>query len=238
MTGVTEGGLRAAGLTARRRRQMVLNRDGANAMTDEIAETEASKPTLVLAPGAFTGETSLKALAGRLAERGYPVLIAPYVLEGVEADTAVLLGLLAQIQGPMVLVGHSYGGMLISNAACATFDVQALVFVAALAPDKGETMDLLLGDYPDAAPGEVTIAGAAGDPAWKLLPSWFVYGDADESFPPALHAASAARAGAVATVVVPGGSHDLMADFPDEVIGAIEMAVQATIAQTPNIAAD
>jgi pimeloyl-ACP methyl ester carboxylesterase len=209
-----------------------------NRLADEIKTSEAAKPTLVLVPGAFTGETSWAALAKALGDRGFATVIANNPLQGVRPDTQSLIKLLKSLEGHIVLVAHSYGGMLISNAACASYDVEALVFVAAFAPEKGESLDDLLGDYPDAAPGEVTIAGVADDPAWKILPSWFVYGDADECVPPEIHARFARRAGAVGEVVVSGGYHDLAATHPAEIIQIIETAVAATTASAPNPLAD
>jgi pimeloyl-ACP methyl ester carboxylesterase len=207
-------------------------------LANDIEESEAAKPTIILVPGAFTCETSWSALAKALVERGFGAIIADNPLHGIEPDSQSLIDLLQIVEGRTVLVAHSYGGVLISNAACASRDVDALVFVAAFAPEKGESLDELLGDYPDAAPGEVSVAGAAGDPAWKILPSWFVYGDADECLPPTVQDGFARRAGAVAIVVVPGGPHDLATTHPAEIIGTVEMAVAATLASVPNTTAD
>ena len=204
-------------------------------MTADIIDSVADKPAIVLVPGAFDEASQWSAVVAALKNNDFSVAVADNPHETLEGDTGVLLDLLGRLDGPLVLVAHGYGGMLISNAACVSRDVQALVFVAALAPDKGETLTDLLGD---AAPDDATARGAAGDPAWKLLPSWFVYGDADEHMPAALLSRLAARAGAVEAVVVAGGKHDLIASYPCEILRVIDMAVQATIAQVPNIVPD
>jgi pimeloyl-ACP methyl ester carboxylesterase len=95
-----------------------------------------------------------------------------------------------------------------------------------------------MGDHVSPALDDAIVRGVAGDPAWKLLPSWFVYGDADEVIDPALHARLAARAGAVETVVASGGTHELMVSCPGDVLRVIGMAVGATIAQVPDITPD
>jgi Alpha/beta hydrolase family len=191
-------------------------------MTVEIIDSAADKPIIVLVPHAFTEAPKWGAVVAGLKGGGFSAVVADNPHEGLESDTGVLLDLLRRLDGPIVLVGHAYGGMLISNVACASLDVQALVYVAALAPEKGETLGKLLGGLSEAAAEDAAIHGVAGDPGWELLPSWFVYGDADERIPAALHAHLAARAGAVETVV----------------LRVIDMAVQATIAQVPDITPD
>lgn len=212
--------------------------DLARDLDADIAGNAAFRPTIVLVPGAFTDSGAWATLAQDLEQRGYSAVIAANPLQGVEADSQALMALLKTIDNHMILVGHSYGGMLISNAACASYDVEALVFAGAYAPDKGETLAMLLADLPDATPGEVTIPGEAGDPAWKILPSWFVYGDADECITQEMHARFAARAGAVDTLVVAGATHDLAVTNRDEIIAAIDLAARATSAAVPNVAAD
>ena len=145
---------------------------------------------------------------------------------------------MASIGGPKILVGHGYGGMLISHAGCVERGTRALVFVAAFAPDCGESIADLMVDAPGTGAGGDPGGLFTADPAWKHLPTWFVYGEADTVIPPTLHAWMAARAGAVASAVVPGAGHDLIAEQPVEVLRVIRQAVDATMAQQPNSAPD
>lgn len=220
---------------------------------DELAETQAVKPTVVLVHGALADGASWNPVAALLQACGYPVVVVLNRLCSVADDVASLRALLHAVDGSVVLVGHAYGGVLISNAVHESHDVEALVFVAGLAPEAGENIAFLTEKYPGAALEDVLSAPLiteceagvyvasnhpGAEPAWKQLPNWFVYGDADEVLPPSLHAFLAERAGAVEAVVVRGGSHALMVSRPDAVLKTIEMAVAATIAQVPNIDAD
>ncbi|GIE78453.1 alpha/beta hydrolase [Actinoplanes philippinensis] len=105
-------------------------------------------PTVVLVHGAFADAGGWNGVADRLLRAGYPVIAPANPLRGVSADAAYLASLLATIDGPVVLVGHSYGGMVITNAAGGNPDVRALVYVAAFAPDRGESLIDLQNRYP------------------------------------------------------------------------------------------
>ncbi|GID30933.1 alpha/beta fold hydrolase [Paractinoplanes brasiliensis] len=99
-----------------------------------------TKPTVVLVHGAFADASGWNGVAERLLRGGYPVIAPANPLRGVSADAAYLADVLATIAGPTVLVGHSYGGMVITNAAGRNPNVRALVYVAAFAPDQGESL--------------------------------------------------------------------------------------------------
>ena len=98
------------------------------------------KPTIVLVHGAFADASSWNGVIGRLQQQGYTVIAPPNPLRGVTADSAYIASLLNQIDGPVLLGGHSYGGAVISTAATSTPTVAGLDFVAAFAPDEGETL--------------------------------------------------------------------------------------------------
>ena len=100
------------------------------------------KPTIVLVHGAFADGSSWDGVIERLQRQGYTVEAPAIALRGVGADSAYLESVVKQIDGPVLLVGHSYGGALISNAATKVDNVIGLVFVAAFAPDTDE----ILGD--------------------------------------------------------------------------------------------
>jgi pimeloyl-ACP methyl ester carboxylesterase len=99
----------------------------------------AAKPTVVLVHGAFADSTSWSSEIRFLQAKGYPVVAVANPLRGVASDSAYLLSVLKTIPGPIVLVGHSYAGFLISAAAAADSQVKALVYVAAYIPDQGES---------------------------------------------------------------------------------------------------
>jgi pimeloyl-ACP methyl ester carboxylesterase len=99
----------------------------------------AARPTIVLVHGAFADSTSWSSEIAFLQKRGNRVVAVANPLRGVASDSAYLLSVLKTISGPIVLVGHSYAGFLISDAAAADPAVKALVYVAAYIPRKGES---------------------------------------------------------------------------------------------------
>lgn len=102
------------------------------------AAASTSKPTIVLVHGAWADGSSFAPVTAKLQKAGYKVLVFANPLRGVANDTAYLNAYLkSATAGPIVLVGHSYGGVLITNATDS--DVKALVYIDAYAPDKGET---------------------------------------------------------------------------------------------------
>ncbi|MET0866040.1 MAG: alpha/beta hydrolase [Nakamurella sp.] len=114
------------------------------------------KPTIVLVHGAWADGSSWNAVSSDLQGQGFTVLTPPNLLRRVAIDAPYISSFLAQrTTGPVVLVGHSYGGFVITNAGTGGGDVQALVFVDAFIPDEGETVFQILGgsgsalDVPD-----------------------------------------------------------------------------------------
>ena len=107
------------------------------------------KPTIVLVHGAFADASSWNGVIGRLQQQGYTVIAPPNPLRGVTADSAYMASLLNQIDGPVLLGGHSYGGAVISTAGTSAPNVAGLVFVAAFAPDEGETLGAIANDSKD-----------------------------------------------------------------------------------------
>ena len=104
-----------------------------------------TKPTIVLVHGAWADAASWNAVIPPLQAEGFLVLAPPNELRGLESDAAYIGSFLAQrTAGPVVLVGHSYGGAVITNAALKGGDVKALVYVDAFIPDEGETVVGLL----------------------------------------------------------------------------------------------
>jgi pimeloyl-ACP methyl ester carboxylesterase len=112
-----------------------------------------AKPTIVLVHGAFADSSSWNNVARSLRARSFPVIAVANPLRGVKSDAAYVAALVASVKGPVVLVGHSYGGSVISAAADGKANVKALVFVAAFAPEAGESAVDLSGKFPGSTLG-------------------------------------------------------------------------------------
>jgi pimeloyl-ACP methyl ester carboxylesterase len=108
----------------------------------------AVKPTIVLVHGAFADASSWTAVIKILDKDGYPVVAVANPMRSVQGDAKYVTEILAGIKTPIVLVGHSYGGFIISEAAYDNVSVKALVYVAAFAPEAGETAVGLSGKFP------------------------------------------------------------------------------------------
>jgi pimeloyl-ACP methyl ester carboxylesterase len=104
------------------------------------AATNTAPLTVVLVHGAFADGSSWNGVIERLQQQGQTVVAPANPLRGLAADSAYIASVVDQIDGPVLLVGHSYGGALISNAGATTANAVGLVFVAAFAPDEGERL--------------------------------------------------------------------------------------------------
>jgi pimeloyl-ACP methyl ester carboxylesterase len=102
--------------------------------------TTEGSPTVVLVHGAFADASSWNGVIEGLQAKGVPVTAPANPLRGIAADSAYIASVLEQIDGLVVAVGHSYGGAVITNAAANAKNVVGLVYVAAFAPDEGETL--------------------------------------------------------------------------------------------------
>lgn len=230
------------------------------------------KPTVILVHGAFADSSSWDGVTAQLRKNGYPVIGAANPLRSVKGDADYVASIVKSVPGPVILVGHSYGGSVISAAADEKSNVKALVYVAAFAPEAGETAAGLSGKFPGGtlgptlappvklADGEddlyiqqdkfhsqfaadlteaqarlmaagqrpVTVKAlneaAPAAPAWKRLPSYFIYGRADKNIPAAAIEYMAQRAGAKKVVAIDGASHVVMTSHPREVAELIEAA--------------
>ncbi|MET8122551.1 alpha/beta hydrolase [Micromonospora sp. NPDC005189] len=231
-------------------------------------------PTIVLVHGAFAESASWNGVIERLGA-AYDVVAAANPLRGVAGDAAYVRDVMRGIGGPIILVGHSYGGMVITQAAADEPSVRALVYVNALCPDTGESALSLSGKFPGSTLAETLVQypvstggnevaigqdayhaqfaadvsadlaalmartqrpiteqalsdGLSGDPAWRLLPSWFVFGDADQNIPVAAHRFMAERADPRGQREVVGGSHAMAVSQPSEVAETIIEAVRVS----------
>jgi pimeloyl-ACP methyl ester carboxylesterase len=229
----------------------------ATAVLAPAAQAQTAKPTIVLVHGAFADSSSWNGVIAVLERDGYTVVAAPNPLRGVRADADVVSDLVKSIQGPVVLVGHSYGGSVISEAPEAgetalglTGKFPGSTLALALAPpvkltSGGNDLYILQARFHDQFAADVPAAGAllmaAGQrpvaeaalgeastaPAWKHIPSWFIYGDKDKNIPPAALKFMADRAQSRGTVVVKGASHVVMVSNAPAVASLIEKAATA-----------
>jgi pimeloyl-ACP methyl ester carboxylesterase len=120
--------------------------------------SSGDRPTVVLVHGAFAESESFGGVIDGLLAAGFPVVAAANPLRGVAHDAEQLAGVIASIDGPIVLVGHSYGGIVISTAAEGAERVRALVFVGGYALDVGENAAAVTGSYEGGSLGETLVA--------------------------------------------------------------------------------
>jgi pimeloyl-ACP methyl ester carboxylesterase len=105
-------------------------------------------PLIVLEHGAWADGSSWSGVVTRLQRDGYTVDVPPNPLRGPASDSAYLASYLATVPGPVVLVGHSYGGFVTTNAATGDENVRALVYVDAYIPAQGDTLNSLTAQFP------------------------------------------------------------------------------------------
>jgi len=124
------------------------------------------RSTIVLVHGAFAESASWDRVIPELRAAGHDVVAAANPLRGLASDAASVSDVVRSIDGPVVLVGHSYGGFVITNAATRGGDVRALVYVDAFAPDEGETTFGILGGSGSAldVPDPTTVLDVVGYP--------------------------------------------------------------------------
>lgn len=129
--------------------------------------TESEKPTIILVHGAFAESSSWDPVIARLSKDGYRVIAAANPLRGVASDAASVASVVKSVSGPVVLVGHSYGGPVITEAANGNANVKALVYVAGFAPDTGESALTLSAKFPGSTLGDalapVALPGGGTD---------------------------------------------------------------------------
>jgi pimeloyl-ACP methyl ester carboxylesterase len=232
-----------------------------------------AQPTVVLVHGAFAESASWAEVMESLQDRSLVTVAVANPLRSLAGDAAYVRDVVAGIGGPVVLVGHSYGGMVITQAAANNPAVVALVYVAAFAPETGESAIALSGKFPGSSLGDTLVAyplATGGNefairqeafhqqfvadtspeqaaimaatqrpiteaalaeplptdaPAWKSIPSWFVFGDQDLNIPVAVHRFLAERAESRETTEVAGASHAISVSHPDEVAAAVLAAL-------------
>ncbi|MES5048183.1 alpha/beta hydrolase [Rhizobium nepotum] len=130
----------------------------AGALLSGTAIAQPAKPTVVLVHGAFADSSSWNGVTRILQKDGYTVVAAANPLRTVSGDAAYVSAIVESIKGPVVLVGHSYGGQVITNAVKGSNNVRSLVYVAAFAPEEGEAAADLAGRFPGGTLGQALAA--------------------------------------------------------------------------------
>ncbi|KRF32480.1 alpha/beta hydrolase [Nocardioides sp. Soil805] len=121
------------------------------------------RPTIVLVHGAFADSSSWNGVTKRLLSDGYDVVAVANPLRDLDGDAAAVRSVLSTVEGPVVLVGHSYGGAVITNATRGNDAIEALVYVAGFAPDEGESAGELAALYPGSTLGETLLETSLPD---------------------------------------------------------------------------
>jgi pimeloyl-ACP methyl ester carboxylesterase len=134
----------------------------------------AGKPAIVLVHGAWADSSCWNDVIPRLQGDGYHVYAPPNPLRSLATDAASIADFLKGIPGPVILVGHSYGGAVISVASASAGNVQALVYIDAFVPDAGDSCLELLGRYP-APPSDLftPVQLGSGDTDLYFSPKYF-----------------------------------------------------------------
>ena len=120
---------------------------------------ETPKPTIVLVHGGWDNSSGWDPVVTALHRRGFPVIAPADPLRDLAADSAYIRSVLETIKGPIVLVGHSYGGAVITNAAVGVPNVKALVYAAGWALDRNESIGSLITKFPGSLIGPATTIG-------------------------------------------------------------------------------
>jgi pimeloyl-ACP methyl ester carboxylesterase len=115
------------------------------------------KPTIVLVHGGYADSSCWNATIQQLHHQGYPTIAGSNPLRGIPTDAPYIASLLDSVNGPVVLVAHSVGGTVITNAAAGKNNVKALVYIAAFAPDVGEAQGELINKFPGSLIGPVSV---------------------------------------------------------------------------------
>ncbi|WP_312878263.1 alpha/beta hydrolase [Lentzea indica] len=136
---------------------------------EETGKPGTKKPTIVLVHGAFADGASWNGVVERLQRKGFPVVAVANPLRSLTGDANYLRKVLASIEGPIILAGHSYGGMVQSQAALGNPNVKALVYVAAFAPEKGESALELSNKFPGSTLGDTLQTIDIGDGTKDLV---------------------------------------------------------------------
>src|ERR671916_533330 len=175
-------------------------------------QQNGSQPTVVLVHGAFAESASWNDVIRRLQVQGYTTVGAANPLRSVSGDAEFVASVLEALEGPIVLVGHSYGGTDLyirqeeyhQQFAADVPTEQAALMAASQRPIR-----------------DVALNEGSGTPAWRSIPSWFVFGELDKNVPVAALRFMAERAGGREVVEIEGASHAVGVSRPGAVADLI-----------------
>jgi pimeloyl-ACP methyl ester carboxylesterase len=203
------------------------------------------KPTIILAHGAYADSSSWNGVIEPLTADGHRVIAWANPLRSIVTDAAALSDLIHSIKGPVLLVGHSYGGAVITNVDPDAGDVVALVYVAGFALEHGESpgdASSLAADLPaqqstlmavtQRPVTEAALFEPSGDrPLWRSVASWFIFGELDHNIPAGAHRLMAERANTKHTIQIAGASHVVGVSHPAETAQLVLEAAGAHAAE-------
>jgi pimeloyl-ACP methyl ester carboxylesterase len=174
-------------------------------------------PTIILVHGAFAESASWDRVIDSLRSRGHSVIAAANPLRGVAADAAAASNLVRAVDGPVVLVGHSYGGSVISNVAADSGEIASLVYVAGFAPEPGESAFTLSGRFPGSTLGDALQPVPRSDGTTDLYITTERFHDqfcADVPVPQAARMAATQRPVTQEALQEPSGERPLWKELP------------------------
>ena len=229
----------------------------------------STSPNIVLVHGAWADGSCWSSVIERLQAGGYNVTAPQFPETALADDVARLRHVLSRQDGPTVVVGHSYGGQIMTALGADAPNAVALVYIAAFGLDEGESIGGLLqqgpptpalanleiddlglawvpeDDFVNHFAGDIdptkarvmyavqqplsasTLGDVMGEPAWKLLPTWYLVAADDEAIPPDAERLFAQRMGATTIEVASG--HCAMVSHPEDVANLVETAAKALV---------
>lgn len=184
--------------------------------------------TAVLVHAAWADASSWNKVIGPLQKFGVRVRAAQIPLTSLSDDVAALKRLLKQVEGPVLLAGHSYAGAVITAAATNNPQVKGLVYIAAIVPDEYETVADLFHRAAQHPISVKCLGEAMTLPAWKQKPSWFLIAERDRMISPGTQRFMANRIQPRARYPL-DVDHTPLASAPDEVVRVIAEAAEAVV---------
>jgi pimeloyl-ACP methyl ester carboxylesterase len=175
------------------------------------------RPTIILVHGAFAESASWDGVIEPLTSGGHPVIAAANPLRGLAADAEAISDVVRSVEGPVVLVAHSYGGAVISNVAADSGEITGLVYIAGFAPDAGESCFELAGKFPGSTLGEAVRPTPRSDGTTDLTIAQDRFHDQFAADVPATKAACMAvtqRPATIEALQEPSGELPLWKELP------------------------
>jgi pimeloyl-ACP methyl ester carboxylesterase len=198
---------------------------------EALTDAGKPKPTIVLVHATFSGAMGWEYIVPILQRDGYIVVAVDNRLVSLGEDIATTKRVIDGIEGPVVVVGHSYGGAVITGAAAGSLNVRALVYLAALAPDANEPIGDFSAKYPSESGGALPANSAIlsetiSFPAWRSIPSWYLVSKDNDEISPYLQRFFAKRMGVIPSEI--RAKHGVFLSQPKTVARFIEEAAAAT----------